>query len=145
MESKQFLSNDFYTRQFSRAQPEQSDEDFDEESDEEGDEKRQGHAGEEDGSESDYDRVYEETQLLQHYNAAHYSKVDHEERRRGRGLFDSPLTTENNRHKLGGTQVYQETQLLDNYDLGCYGNVQQDMGKLTHLPRRDLSKGITCI
>lgn len=153
MESKQLLGNEFYSRQFSRPRPEQSDEDFDE-SDEEGDEleQQQGHAGvegEEEGSEGDCDGVYEETQLLQQYNAAHYSKVDHEEKLRRRGPFDSPLATENNNiHRFGGTQVYQETQLLDNYDLGCYGIAQQETGKPMHTPLVNHSKGtkgMSCI
>lgn len=147
MESKQLLSNDFYTRQFSRPRPEQSDEDFDGVSDDEGDEleQQQGHAGvggEEDGSESDYDGVYEETQLLQQYNASHYSKVDHEEKLRYRGPFDLPLATDNNRHRLGSNEAYQETQLLDNYDLGCYGNALQETGKPMHTRGDHSTKGM---
>lgn len=143
MESQQLLSNDFYTRQFSRARPEQSDEDFDEETDEEGVEQQQGHNAGEDGSESDYDGVYEETQLLQQYNAAHYSKVDLEEKLRCRGTFDLPIAGDNNRRRLvETTPAFAETQLLENYDLNCFASAQQKMAKPLHIPRGDHAKGL---
>nr|PNR44834.1 hypothetical protein PHYPA_014604 [Physcomitrium patens] len=144
MKPKQLLSNDFYTRQFSRQRPEESDEDFEEGSDEERDEigvnrELQRYAcpnGEEDASESDYDGVYEETQLVEQYNAAHYSKFDHEVKLRCRGALDLPLSAGNFRQKLGCKQVNYagETQLLENYDISHYGKADYEKSKPIHLP-----------
>ena len=142
MESKQLLSNDFYTRQFAQQRPEDSDENFEEESDEEGDElevQRQQQVPvdvdkEEDGLESDYDGdgdydgVYEETQLLEQYNAAHYSKVDHEEKLRCRGTVELAHSTDNSRQRSRANHAYEETQLLENHDFGGYGNVKREKG-----------------
>ncbi|KAG0588883.1 hypothetical protein KC19_2G275700 [Ceratodon purpureus] len=142
MEPKQLLSNDFYTRQFAQQRPEDSDENFEEESDEEGDKlevqrQHQGHVGvdREDGGlesdydgESDYNGVYEETQLLEQYNAAHYSKVDHEEKLRCREQAELPYSTDNNRQKLRAKPAYEETQLLENYDFGAHGHAQHEKG-----------------
>lgn len=150
MKAKPLLSNEFYSRQFSRQQQEESDEVFEEQSDEERDElevQRQGQEyaggdGEEDALESDYDGDCLETQLLEQYNAAYYTKIDHEEKLRCRGALNLSHSAGDNSQRLSVGQInYEETQLLEEYDVRHHVNVEYERCKPMHLPLNVVAHG----
>lgn len=143
MESTQLLSNDFYTRAFSRQKQEESDEEFVE--DDELEALREQHeqigvdVDEDEGSQSDYEGDYEETQLLEQYNA-HYNKTEYGQKTGQKTGHSRAGFLDSNQESSGEEEGdCEQTQLLETYNSSSYNKAEYEKEQLMQVPGK--SKG----